>query len=188
MKPRGVCGRALKPRVFWEGPLGIAAAANRTREIRPSGMRGGLTETWAKVVAKRARTAETPKQPSHCLRPRAPYFYPTTYGQCSQIVCASSPRLSPENKLTTSLRYSTSCAVISRPLCTNKGGAGAAIAAYPSANTQPQPYFRRSLIRCFPPYCDKKIWPRSQDPEKTAVPDTCVSAEPVPSGGAQRRG
>jgi len=26
--------------------------------------------------AKRARTAETPKQPSLCLRLRAPYFYP----------------------------------------------------------------------------------------------------------------
>lgn len=26
---------------------GNAVAANRTREIRPSGMRGGLAETWA---------------------------------------------------------------------------------------------------------------------------------------------
>jgi hypothetical protein len=26
--------------------------------------------------AKRARKAETPKQPSRCLRLRAPYFYP----------------------------------------------------------------------------------------------------------------
>jgi len=49
MHPRGVCGRVLKPRDVWEGPLGKAAAANRTREIRPSGMRGGLTEPWAKV-------------------------------------------------------------------------------------------------------------------------------------------
>ena len=30
--------------------------------------------------AKRARTAETPKQPSLCLRLRAPYFYPD-YGE-----------------------------------------------------------------------------------------------------------
>jgi hypothetical protein len=30
-----------------EGASGIAVAANRTREIRPSGMRGGLAETWA---------------------------------------------------------------------------------------------------------------------------------------------
>ena len=28
---------------------GNAIAANRTREIRPSGMRGGLAETWAMV-------------------------------------------------------------------------------------------------------------------------------------------
>jgi len=28
------------------------------------------------VKAKRARKAETPKQPSLCLRLRAPYFYP----------------------------------------------------------------------------------------------------------------
>ena len=45
MEPKGVCGRALEPRVLWEGPLGKAAAANRTREIRPSGMRGGPAET-----------------------------------------------------------------------------------------------------------------------------------------------
>jgi hypothetical protein len=34
------------------------------------------TETWAMVEAKRARKAETPKQPSRHLRSRAPYFYP----------------------------------------------------------------------------------------------------------------
>ena len=56
---------------------GYAAAANRTRESRLSGMRGGLTETWAMVEAKRARKAETPKPPSFDLRSRAPYFYPT---------------------------------------------------------------------------------------------------------------
>jgi hypothetical protein len=43
--PRGVCERALELRAAWEGPPGKAAAANRTREIRPSGMRGGLAET-----------------------------------------------------------------------------------------------------------------------------------------------
>jgi len=42
---RGVCRRVLKPWGMREGPPGKAAAANRTREIRPSGMRGGLTET-----------------------------------------------------------------------------------------------------------------------------------------------
>jgi len=35
----GRCGKVL-----W----GEATAANRTREIRPSGMRGGLAETWAR--------------------------------------------------------------------------------------------------------------------------------------------
>lgn len=42
---RGVRGQALEPRVAREGPSGKAAAANRTRETRPSGMRGGLVET-----------------------------------------------------------------------------------------------------------------------------------------------
>ena len=48
MHPRGVCRRVLKLRGAWEGPLGKAAAANRTREIRLSGMRGGLRkrELW----------------------------------------------------------------------------------------------------------------------------------------------
>ncbi len=45
VQPRGVCRRVLKPRVVREGRSGRAAAANRTREIRPSGMRGGLSET-----------------------------------------------------------------------------------------------------------------------------------------------
>ena len=47
--PRGIRGRVLKPRAAWEGSPGKAAAANRTREIRPSGMRGGLAETLAMV-------------------------------------------------------------------------------------------------------------------------------------------
>ncbi len=38
---------------------------------------GGPAETWTMVDAKRARKAETPKQPSFYLRSRAPYFYPT---------------------------------------------------------------------------------------------------------------
>jgi hypothetical protein len=63
----------MSGKVLW----GQATAANRTREIRPSGMRGGLTETWAMVEAKRARTAETSKPPSFDLRLRALYFYPT---------------------------------------------------------------------------------------------------------------
>jgi len=42
---RGVCVRALKFQAVWEGLWGKATAANRTREIRLSGMRGGLAET-----------------------------------------------------------------------------------------------------------------------------------------------
>ena len=56
----------------WEESQG----QNRTREIRPSGIVGGLTETWGMVSAKRARTAERPKQPSTYLNRRAPCFYP----------------------------------------------------------------------------------------------------------------
>src|SRR5262249_38533165 len=37
---------------------------------------GGLTEPWTMEKAKRARKAETLKQPSLPLRLRAPYFYP----------------------------------------------------------------------------------------------------------------
>ena len=39
----------------------------------------GLAETWAMAWAKRARKAETLKQPSLSLMLRAPYFYPTPY-------------------------------------------------------------------------------------------------------------
>ena len=49
---------------------------HRTGEIPPSGIAGGLTETWAMEKAKRARKAETPKQPSLRLRFHAPYLYP----------------------------------------------------------------------------------------------------------------
>jgi len=50
--------------------------ANRTREMRPSGMTRGRTETWTMEKATRARKAETPKQPSLRLRLRAPYLDP----------------------------------------------------------------------------------------------------------------
>ncbi len=44
MPVRGVCRRVFKLQLVWEGSLGkLATAANRTREIRPSGMRGGLS-------------------------------------------------------------------------------------------------------------------------------------------------
>ena len=64
----------------WEGREGTSQGQNRTREIRPSGIVGGLAETWAMEKGKRARKAETPKQPSLCLRLRAPHFYPTISG------------------------------------------------------------------------------------------------------------
>jgi len=44
--------------------------------LRPCGIAGGLAETWIMEEAKRARKAETPKQPSRHLRSSAPYFYP----------------------------------------------------------------------------------------------------------------
>ena len=54
----------------------MTMAANRTRENRPSGMKGRLTETRAMVEANRAPKVETPKQPSLDLQSIAPYFYP----------------------------------------------------------------------------------------------------------------
>jgi len=47
MQSMGVCRRVLKPRAVWEGLLGKAAAANRTRANRPSGMRLGA---WRNVA------------------------------------------------------------------------------------------------------------------------------------------
>ena len=55
---------------------GYAMTANRNREIRLSGMIGGLAETWAMVKAIRAHQAETPKQTSFYLMLCALYFYP----------------------------------------------------------------------------------------------------------------
>jgi hypothetical protein len=59
-----------------EGSRRICQGQNRTRENRPCGIVGGLTETWAMVWTKRAHTVETLKQPSPDLRLRASYFYP----------------------------------------------------------------------------------------------------------------
>ncbi len=42
-------GERLSFGINGKGYWGNAVAANRTREIRPSGMRGGLAETWAKA-------------------------------------------------------------------------------------------------------------------------------------------
>ncbi len=47
-----------------------------SREIRPCGIVGGPGETWVMGEAKRARKAETPKQPSLRLRSGALQLYP----------------------------------------------------------------------------------------------------------------
>jgi hypothetical protein len=58
----GACELALKPQVAREGLYLIndwqSRDQNRTREIRPSGIAGRLTETWAMVKAKRARNVK----------------------------------------------------------------------------------------------------------------------------------
>jgi hypothetical protein len=68
---RGVCGSALELRSDWEGQ-----GQNRTREIRPSGIAGGLAETLAMEKDRRARKVRTPKQRSLHLRLSTPHFYP----------------------------------------------------------------------------------------------------------------
>ena len=53
--------------------------ANRTWEIRPSGMKRGLAETWCmawRLFATKLETAETVE--GVALNMRAPYFYPTS--------------------------------------------------------------------------------------------------------------
>ena len=79
MSVRGVCRRVLKLRLVWEGSLGKAAtAANRTRESRPSGMRGGLSRNvdYGGIVnpshISKECESETPR-----LKLRALLFYPT---------------------------------------------------------------------------------------------------------------
>ena len=75
---RGVRERALEPHCLWEGPSGIAAAANRTREIRPSGMRGGPGETWPESGRWALGSVDIAgDRASRSLKMRAPQFYPT---------------------------------------------------------------------------------------------------------------
>jgi hypothetical protein len=50
--------QGLKPLVVGGRVSGKTVAANRTREIRPYGMRGGLAETWAMVELGSRRTTE----------------------------------------------------------------------------------------------------------------------------------
>jgi len=49
-------GERLSFGVNGKGFQGNAVAANRTREIRPSGMREGLTKTWVMVELGTRRT------------------------------------------------------------------------------------------------------------------------------------
>ena len=60
MTSMGVCRRVLKPRMYMGRFFRekLATAANRTREIRPYGMRRGLTEPWAMVELGSRRTTE----------------------------------------------------------------------------------------------------------------------------------
>ena len=79
MPTRGVCKRVLKLRLAWEGSLGkLATAANRTREIRPSGMRGGLSRNvdYGGIVNPLHISKECESE-TLCLRLRALLFYPT---------------------------------------------------------------------------------------------------------------
>ena len=73
---RGGCGSALELHSWQVDDRRVRQGQNRTREIRPSGIAGGLVETWMMVEAKRAHKAETPTQTSFNLRLRAPHFYP----------------------------------------------------------------------------------------------------------------
>ena len=70
-KPREMWVNVSKRLSLWhvgKAVRGQAMTANRTRENRPSGMIGGLAETWV-----------TPKQTSLCLRLRASHFYPNLH-------------------------------------------------------------------------------------------------------------
>ena len=70
----------LNFRMIKEGPSGReTTAANRTREIRLSGMRGGLAETWATEEIGTQRTTERVRIGHSLPKVYAPYFYPTMY-------------------------------------------------------------------------------------------------------------
>ena len=62
VRMRGVCEPALQLRFTWEGlhlKNGMQSRGqNRTREIRPSGIVGGLWETWSMVELGSRRTIE----------------------------------------------------------------------------------------------------------------------------------
>ena len=55
---RGVHAPAFKLHWFWAGSERTSQGQNRTREIRPSGIVGGLAETWTMVELGTRRTTE----------------------------------------------------------------------------------------------------------------------------------
>jgi hypothetical protein len=69
-------GERLSFGLYGKVHRGKAVAANRTREIRPSGMRGGLAETWAMVeLGTRCTYRKGACRKLSTCRPRAPQFY-----------------------------------------------------------------------------------------------------------------
>ena len=58
-----------------EGSVCTTCSWSRTGENPMSGILERVQETWIMEEAKRARTVETPKQPSFHLRLRAPELY-----------------------------------------------------------------------------------------------------------------
>lgn len=80
MASRGVCKRMLNLRMTQEGSsVEVATAANRTREIRLSGMRGGLAESRSRKEIGTRRTTERVRNGHSPSTVRAPYFYPTIH-------------------------------------------------------------------------------------------------------------
>ena len=78
MATRGVRRRMLNLRMSKEGSSGkVATTANRIREIRLSGMRGGLAETWAMEEIGTRRATERVRSGHSLPKVCAPYFYPT---------------------------------------------------------------------------------------------------------------
>ena len=57
----GVCWLELKPRLNREGLSVAGQDQNRTREIRPSGIEGGLQETWFIMNARACLLPDTQK-------------------------------------------------------------------------------------------------------------------------------
>jgi len=83
-KPAGL-SKPLSFGYYGEGPWGKATAASRIREIRPSGMKGGLRKRgqWMKLNGHVLR--ERRHSQSFSLKLRAPYFYPITIARSHSL-------------------------------------------------------------------------------------------------------